>query len=281
MRLVLAGGGVRGAFTAGVLSVLADEALPVTSVFGASAGALNGAYFCSGQLGLLRRVWGEFVSGPGFVSLPRALRGGTVTDIDGLIEAIRDRFPLDRRALEQAACRFHTCATDLATGEAVVSTPGAADVLEWLRASAAVPFGYHRSVRIDGRDLVDGSLGAPLGSDRLPPAPEELQVVVLTLPMTHRRSTMHPLVRRASSALFGAPMTDLLHRYGPLYNAAVEAAIAAWRREELAIIAPALPLPVSRISSDPKAIREAMRLGEEAGRAFVRAWRAGRGRAAG
>lgn len=282
MRLVLAGGGVRGSFTAGVLAVLADARLPVTSVFGTSAGALNGAYFCTGQLDHMRRLWTDFLPTERFVSYRRALQGRPITDIDGLIDrGMGERYALDGRALRGGAFPFHTCATDLATGEPIVATPDATDVLDWLRASAAVPLGYHRTVRIGGRELVDGSLAAPLGCAACPPGPAEPVLIVLTLPLGHRRRPLHPLLRRASAALLGDPMTRLLDRYGPLYNAALDAALAATHSGRVALIAPDRPLPVSRITTDSGAIRESIRRGEEAARAFVRARWARQVRAAG
>jgi NTE family protein len=65
--LILAGAVAKGAFEAGVLSVLAREAIDVTSVVATSAGALNGALFAAGiacerlpeASDILRQLWEE------------------------------------------------------------------------------------------------------------------------------------------------------------------------------------------------------------------------------
>ena len=55
--LVLEGGGYRGAFTAGVLDVLMEHDITgFGSLWGTSAGALNGANFLSRQIGRSIRI---------------------------------------------------------------------------------------------------------------------------------------------------------------------------------------------------------------------------------
>lgn len=49
--LVLEGGGMRGAYTAGVLDYFLDENIQFPYVVGASAGACNGSSYVAGQRG--------------------------------------------------------------------------------------------------------------------------------------------------------------------------------------------------------------------------------------
>ena len=66
--LVLEGGGVRGAYTAGVLDVLAREKLNFTTVYGISAGACNALSFVSGQIGRNREIFARFIQDKRYVS---------------------------------------------------------------------------------------------------------------------------------------------------------------------------------------------------------------------
>jgi NTE family protein len=76
--LVLAGGGAKGAYQAGVVEALADTSVPVTAIGGASIGALNGAVVaCAPDLragaDALSRMWREaagIAAGSGPVTLP-------------------------------------------------------------------------------------------------------------------------------------------------------------------------------------------------------------------
>lgn len=49
LGLILEGGGMRGAYTSGVLAAFMDENIEFPYVIGVSAGANNGANFVSGQ----------------------------------------------------------------------------------------------------------------------------------------------------------------------------------------------------------------------------------------
>ena len=79
---------------------------------------------------------------------------------DGLRRAI-DR-ALDGRRIEALPIRFAAVASDAATGEAVVLDRGPAGLA--VAASSAVPV-WFEPVRVNGRDLMDGSLTAPVPVD--------------------------------------------------------------------------------------------------------------------
>ena len=55
--LVLAGGGVRGAYHVGVWEALAEMGITVSAVTGASIGAVNGAIFAAGAAEKARDMW--------------------------------------------------------------------------------------------------------------------------------------------------------------------------------------------------------------------------------
>ena len=66
--LVLEGGGVRGAYTAGVLDVLARENLHFSTVYAISAGACNALSFLSGQIGRNREIFAQYLPDKRYVS---------------------------------------------------------------------------------------------------------------------------------------------------------------------------------------------------------------------
>ena len=67
--LVLEGGGMRGAYTAGVLEAFADHKIAFPYVIGVSAGALNATAFVSGQPGRTRRVLVDYCQDPRLLSV--------------------------------------------------------------------------------------------------------------------------------------------------------------------------------------------------------------------
>ena len=80
---------------------------------------------------------------------------------------------------------WHIYATDVVTGAGVLAKPDASNVIEWLRASLALPVGYNRVVTIGGRGFIDGGVAMPVPFDEPLESPcEGPTVVVLTRKMT-------------------------------------------------------------------------------------------------
>ena len=138
--LVLAGGGARGAYEAGALSVLLPALPPEERpnlIVGSSVGAINGAYVAAtlpDDIGAMaagaaiweRTRWGDVLATPSLLDLDRIVRGLiTFTGLVSLpIPALLDATPL-RRTLERVI-PFPRIAENLASGAlsalAVVAT---------------------------------------------------------------------------------------------------------------------------------------------------------------
>ena len=159
---VLAGGGSLGAVEVGMLHALTDSGLRPDFVVGASAGAINGAYFASDptahgvarldQLwrGLIRR----HVMPMRLSDLFRiAMRRDYLVDPSGLRRLLEKHLPYAR--LEQAPIPMHVVATDMVLGQEVLISTG--PTVEAVLASTAIP-GVFPSVVINGRHLIDGGV---------------------------------------------------------------------------------------------------------------------------
>jgi NTE family protein len=176
---VLAGGGSLGAVEAGMLRALSAHGERADFVVGASAGAINGAYYCaeptSAGVSKLEAIWRSLKRHHLFpFSLSNLL--GFLWEREYLVEAhglrrlLESNLPYQR--LEQAAIPIHVVATDLISGDEVVLSSGSA--VDAVLASSAIP-GVFPTVTIDGRELVDGgvtnntpiSSAVKLGADRI------------------------------------------------------------------------------------------------------------------
>jgi NTE family protein len=144
---VFAGGGSLGAIEVGMLRELLERGEYPGCVVGASAGAINAAYF-AGQpdgngVAMLEALWCKIRR----------------QDIMPLVEANALRRLLETHLsyerIEQATLALHIVATDMLTGGEVVLSTG--PVVNAVQASAAIP-GVFPPVRIDGVDLIDGGV---------------------------------------------------------------------------------------------------------------------------
>ena len=162
VALAIEGGGMRGAISAGMALALDELGLVCAfdTVYGASAGAITGAWLLSRPQGL--RGWTEPAYARAFIHRSALLRGRPVADIRALIEELyQTTFPMDFAAVLASPIEFHPLATDAATGQStdlrpLCGTP--ADLRLALRASAALPLLAGPPVQFGGRRFYDAGL---------------------------------------------------------------------------------------------------------------------------
>lgn len=160
---VLAGGGSLGAVQVGMLKALARQGIVADFVVGASAGAINGAYYAADPdeagIARLERIWRGLRRADIF---PLSLIGSlswllgrrdylaTPAPLQALIES-----ELPYRQLQQARLPCHVVATDVLDGTEVVLSSG--DAVPALLASTAIPVIFP-TVVIAERHLMDGGI---------------------------------------------------------------------------------------------------------------------------
>ena len=160
MKLVLEGGGARAAYSAGVVHALTASGVRPRVVIGCSSGSINAAFCASGQTQTLCELWANYVPGKHFISWRRHL---TPFAPPGLaIDDMLDRVMIGQGLFDPVAATrgnpaLYVAATDVQSGAGVLVQPTRENVVEWLRASLALPVGYNRIVRIGGRGYIDNA----------------------------------------------------------------------------------------------------------------------------
>ena len=158
--LVLEGGGYRGIYTGGVLDVLMENGIrDFSSIWGTSAGALNGGNFKSGQKNRTLRVMLAFRDDPRMMSLRSFVTTGNITNTDFMYDEVQNRLdPFDSEAYNACPIPMYAVASDVVFG-----TPGYLKVeslpedLDKIRASASIP-GVSQMVEVDGHLYLDGGM---------------------------------------------------------------------------------------------------------------------------
>ena len=157
IALVLGAGGARGFAQIGVIEALEARGLNVVSVSGSSSGALVGGIYAAGKLQPFReelvrmgrsrflRLLDPAIGQPGLV------RGGRL--VEAMTEVVGN--PL----IESLPKLFTAVAVDLQRHRVVWLRTG--PLWDALRASFSIP-GLFTPHEVDGRELVDGGLLAPL-----------------------------------------------------------------------------------------------------------------------
>src|SRR5690606_1634561 len=157
VALALGAGGARGLAQIGVIEALQARGMRVVAVAGASSGARVGGAFAAGKLDA-RRDWMQGTSRGAMLRLldPGFGRPALFTG-DRLVRALREVVGEPR--IEDLPVDFTAVAVDLVRQREVWLRRG--DLWDALRASFAIP-GVFTPSSVDGRELVDGGLLAPL-----------------------------------------------------------------------------------------------------------------------
>jgi len=202
---VMAGGGSLGAVEVGMLRALLEHGEAPAFIVGASAGAINGAFFASDPtpagVERLAAIWRalrrEDLFPFSFANILGVLTGrGHACDHSGL-RALLERY-LSYDLLERAALPIHVVASDLVTGDEVLLSAGPA--IDAVLASAAIP-GVFPPVAIGGRQLVDGgvanntpiSSAVQLGARRIIVLPTGFACALRQVPSNAIARAMHAL----------------------------------------------------------------------------------------
>ncbi len=281
--LVLEGGGMRAAYTAGVIDSFMDEGLDLPYVVGVSAGANAGSDYVAGQRERNHKVFVDLAADPRYAGFKNMLLERSWFGMRFLFETLPDDLaPFKYDAFRDSHRRLVVGVTDCATGEPVYFDQRGQDgrwfVRTVLRASSSLP-ALSPPVRIGGRLFTDGGVSDPIPIARSMADGNPRNVVVLTQNAGYRKGPQslgmagalalarYPALRRALGARHSKYNACLDHL------AALEAAGTAF------VLRPVKPLVVSRMERDVSRLDALYRQGyaETLERmADLRAWLAAR-----
>jgi len=178
--LVLTGGGMRCAWSGGLLYGLNECGIHPKCIVAASGNVGNATYFCSGQYESGKRIWTEHLTGGRFISFLRPKR---VIDIDYLIDDVLRTYETIhweavRSSKTQIICPIHAVYSD------TVKIGSNQDInYEFLRASMALPVIYGKDVILDGVAYRDFAFTP---SELCDYAPQDSDIVVIDVRMQNR-----------------------------------------------------------------------------------------------
>ena len=159
--LILEGGGMRGVYTAGVLDYFMERKLELATVYGVSAGALNGANYKSRQIGRSINTFTGFMGDKRYSGPKYLLTTGDWFNKDfvyGTIPNLLDK--VDWEGFRKSPTALYAVLANVRTGRAEykelkdVQIPVEMDIL---RASASLPI-LSKPVHIDGEVYLDGGI---------------------------------------------------------------------------------------------------------------------------
>ena len=164
--LVLEGGGMRGAYTAGVLDYLMQREVNFPYVIGVSAGANNGADYVSNQRERNKTVFVDLVEDDRYCGFKNLIKEGSYFDMDFLFQKLpHDIAPFDYETFDKSPITFKVVVTDSETAETEYLCKDDFDsrffAEEILKASSSIPV-ICKPVEINGKFYYDGGATDPI-----------------------------------------------------------------------------------------------------------------------
>jgi predicted patatin/cPLA2 family phospholipase len=150
--IILSGGGMRCAYSAGAMYALATELnfkSPDILIVG-SGSAGTGSFYTSKQYESIKSIWTERLSTRKFINFFRFWK---IIDIDYLIDVVFKKLePLDTKAERESEIQYLISTTNTETGEVeYFSNKDNVDVFELMRASKSIPVFFNKKVKINGK----------------------------------------------------------------------------------------------------------------------------------
>ena len=184
--LILEGGSLRCAFTAGVMdALLLLGPLKFERMLGVSAGSMVMATHLSGQYKHFYRISRELVEDGTFIRFSSAWSKEGLMNLSHLKAHVMRHAPLDLEALARAqeSTQAFVVTTHLESGEPRYLQPQGREWLDALVASSTLPMVTRGKVKFRGEWMFDGGYSDPLPLDQAIDMGGRRMLVVRTRPM--------------------------------------------------------------------------------------------------
>ena len=248
--LVLQGGGVRGAFTAGVLDVLMEQEIWANYVIGVSAGALNGMNYVSKQIGRSKWVLTDLMRDRKFFSRKNIFFHGSIFNFDYLFANKGKKFNVfDDNAFLLSKVRYIACATNLLTGgDAYFEKGVVSNIQQGIRASASLPL-VSKPVFVDKIPCLDGGISVIVPLKKAIEDGNKKIVVVMTRQKGYRKDVNKDNhLSLAKKKYHNYPkFIEVFKKQASIYNSCVENVESLQDKKENFVIYPNEPIVLSRM----------------------------------
>lgn len=262
--LILEGGGMRGAYTAGVLDCLLDNGLHFRTVYGVSAGACHACSYLSRQRGRAIRTVTDYLGDKRYAGVYSLLTTGDFFGVSMIYDEIPNHLiPYDYEAFAREGAAFTVVATNLHTGRAeYLSAKDLRGDMAFIRASSSLPL-LSRPVEIGGERYLDGGISDSIPLARSIADGNAKHLVVLTRHRGYRKEPDSALrfLRRKYRAYPGL-VDSMAHRH-ERYNQALDLCYTEQEAGRAVIIQPRKPVKLGRLEKNPGKLRDLYRTGYE------------------
>ena len=254
--LILEGGGMRGAFTAGVLDAWMESDIWIRDVYGVSAGACQACSYLCCQPGRGLRVWTDYISDPRFCSMRSLITTGDLFGAYLNYDLVpRKLDPLDNDTFLKSSANFFAVVTDARTGRpAYIRIRDMFGDIRAVQASASLPL-ISRAVAIGSRKYLDGGVSDSIPIRRSIADGHLKNVLVLTQASGYQK-TPNKALGLMRLRYPGSPgLVAAAARRHEVYNETLAFIAAEERAGRAFVLRPDHPPKVGRVEKDPEKLK--------------------------
>ncbi|MFW2014051.1 patatin-like phospholipase family protein [Acinetobacter bereziniae] len=273
--LVVEGGGMRGAFTCGVLDAFLQQNFNPFDLFvGVSSGSTNLANYLAKQHGRNIELYLDHSLRPEFIRYGRFFKGGDLLDMQWMWDTVEKENPLDQNTLFAQNPDFYMVLTHARSGHAEYLRAGKDNIIEGLRASSSIPYLTRKAVEIFGEPYFDGGV-----ADALPVQWAAQQSNIKNLLVIRTRTQSYFKASSKADQFFAkylmnqyAGFSDSLKQRCQRYNATVDFMRQNNQQGILEVCPPDDKMLAGRLCKDKRKLQYTYEVGLDCGRKAIEDW---------
>lgn len=273
--LVVEGGGMRGAFTCGVLDAFLQQNFNPFDLFvGVSSGSTNLANYLAKQHGRNIELYLDHSLCPEFIRYGRFFKGGDLLDMQWMWDTVEKENPLDQNTLFAQNPDFYMVLTHARSGHAEYLRAGKDNIIDGLRASSSIPYLTRKAVEIFGEPYFDGGV-----ADALPVQWAAQQSNIKNLLVIRTRTQSYFKASSKADQFFAkylmnqyAGFSDSLKQRCQRYNATVDFMRQNNQQGILEVCPPDDKMLAGRLCKDKRKLQYTYEVGLDCGRKAIEDW---------
>ena len=266
MGLIVEGGGMRGAYTGGVLEAFSDQNIHFPYVIAVSAGANTSCSYLSNQPTRNNRLYTEWITDKRFIHFTNLFKEGSYFGMNFLFGELPEVLdPFDFETFRQSNVTFKVGTTHCETGEPVYFEPTKvshlSDANQILRASSSLPV-ISKTVNINGEYYLDGGIVDPIPIQKSIEDGNSHHVVILTRNAGYQKTYSKTLDRLCRIYLKKYPhVIEKIKIRHQKYNDTLKQIQELEKQGIVYVFRPQSPLKVDRFEKDSPKLKELYKQG--------------------
>lgn len=253
--LILEGGGLKGAYTTGILDFFLEKGIEFSRVYGVSAGAVHMMSYLSKQKKRSINISTKYAGDKRYCSVQSLLRTGDIFNVKMCYNLIPRKYdPFDNETYMRYQGKAYAVVTNIETGkpEYLRVKDGFADLVK-VRASASLPL-VSRNVEIDGKLYLDGGISDAIPIQKSILDGNDRNIVILTKEVGYVRQPSSQLGLIKMRYRKFPKVYELMKQRHTSYNETMDFLRRQQENGQAFVIQPKKPSDVGRLEKDPKKI---------------------------